>query len=439
MQQAADPAPRLPTKTFAILFCVSMATALGNTGMQSILPAIGRSIGFPDYLVAAIFSLSALLWALSSPMWARLSDLHGRKPLIMVGLAGFMVSMVCCGLVVGAGMSRLAPVLAIFILFLLSRALFGLFGAASNPATQAYVAERTRREERTEAMASLAGAFGLGTVLGPAIAPLFVLPIVGLAGPMFAFALIAAVMLFIVARHLPETRAPRALMADTGAGAAEDGGKPRSLFRDRRLTPFLIYGFLVAACQTAQGQTLGFLIIDKLHLPPLRAQGFTAVAMMAGAVAGLLAQWGLIRMFRMAPRHLLRWGAGIAAVANVIVAFAPSYSAVVMGYALSSLGYGFCRPGFTAGASLAVGHTEQARAAGAIAAINGLNVVVAPLFVLLYGALHPAPFLINAVILAGLLVLALRHGVLARAGDAPTTEDETAQSSLERNQEGVSV
>ena len=65
--------------------------------------------------------------------------------------------------------------------------------------------------------------------------------------------------------------------------------------------------------------------------------------------------------------------------------------------------------------------------------------VVAPLFVLLYGALHPAPFLINAVILPGLLVLALRHGVLARAGDAPTTEDETAQSSLERNQEGVSV
>jgi MFS family permease len=246
MQQAADPAPRLPTKTFAILFCVSMATALGNTGMQSVLPAIGRSIGFPDYLVAAIFSLSALLWALSSPVWARLSDVHGRKPLIMVGLTGFLVSMVCCGLVVGAGMRRLAPVLAIFILFLLSRALFGLFGAASNPATQAYVAERTRREERTEAMASLAGAFGLGTVVGPAVAPLFVLPIVGLAGPMFAFAVAAAVMLVIVARHLPEARGAHALTPDAGAGEAAAGRKPRSLFRDRRLTPFLIYGLLVA-------------------------------------------------------------------------------------------------------------------------------------------------------------------------------------------------
>ena len=160
---------------------------------------------------------------------------------------------------------------------------------------------------------------------------------------------------------------------------------------------------------------------------------------MAGAVAGLLAQWGLIRMFRMGPRELLRWGAGIAAVANVMVAFAPSYSMVVIGYALSSLGYGFARPGFTAGASLAVSHAEQARAAGAIAAVNGFNVVVAPLFVLLYGAAHPAPFLLNALVLAALVAFALINGVLGGASDVATTEDEAAQASFERDQEGVSV
>ena len=59
MTQAAEsPPPRLPGRSFEIIFGVSIATALGNTGMQSVLPAIGRSIGFPDYLVAAIFSLS---------------------------------------------------------------------------------------------------------------------------------------------------------------------------------------------------------------------------------------------------------------------------------------------------------------------------------------------------------------------------------------------
>ena len=438
MPAATSPRQDLPRRSFAIIFCVSIATALGNTGMQSVLPAIGRQIGFPDFLVAAIFSLSALLWAFSSPFWAARSDRSGRKPMMIVGLAGFMVSMICCGGVVAAGVRHLAAPLVIFVLFLLSRALFGLFGAASNPATQAYVAERTDREERTGAMAGLAGAFGLGTIIGPAIAPVFVLPGVGLAGPMLAFAVIAAVMIVVVLRWLPEPplAKPEAVPAADPAAAAP----PRvALLRDPRLTPFLIYGFLVASAQTAQGQTLGFLIIDKLRLPPMQAQGYTAVAMMAGAIAGLLAQWGLIRMFRMAPRDLLRWGAGLAAVANLIVAFAPTYSGVVLGYALSSLGYGFCRPGFTAGSSLAVSQGEQARAAGAIAAVNGVNVVVAPLFVLLYGAWHPAPFLVNTVVLAGLLLFALFNGVLTRAGAEPTTEDEAAQSSLERSQEGVSV
>ena len=36
-----------------------------------------------------------------------------------------------------------------------------------------------------------------------------------------------------------------------------------------------------------------------------QAQGFIAIAMMFGAVAGLLAQWGIIRMFEMTPRQLI--------------------------------------------------------------------------------------------------------------------------------------
>ncbi len=432
------PLATLSRRSLAIIFGVSIVTAVGNTGMQSVLPAIGRQIGFKDYLVAAIFSLSALLWGFSSPYWARQSDVKGRKPLMLIGLAGFMVSMICCGVVVGAGVRHLAAPVVIFVFFLLSRALFGLFGSAANPASQAYVAERTDRAERTDAMAGLAGAFGLGTIIGPAVAPLFILPFLGLSGPMFAFAVIAAVMMGLVIRFLPES--PFGVISVVQEASATDlVGKPKSPLRDSRLRPFLVYGFLLASCQTAQGQSLGFLIIDKLHLPPMQAQGFTAVAMMAGAVAGLLAQWGLIRMFRIGPRDLLRWGAGLAAIANLLVAFAPSYSAVVIGYALSSLGYGFCRPGFTAGASLAVGLSEQASAAGAIAAVNGISVIAAPVFVWLYGVWGPAPFLLNAVVLAGLLAFALYNGVLRAAGAAPTTEDEAALASLERSQEGVSV
>jgi MFS family permease len=435
MPKTAPPPDGLPKGSFAIIFSVSLVTAMGNTGMISVLPAIGRSIGIPDPMVAAIFSLSALLWAFSSPLWARASDKYGRKPLILIGLSGFMVSMIACGLVVSAGLVHLAPPMVIFGLFLLARALFGLFGAASNPATQAYVAEHTPPEQRTQSMSALAGAFGLGTVIGPFLAPIFVLPIIGLAGPMYGFALLAGAMLFVVWKYLPESQhMVREEDAPKVAGVPALRAKP--MWRDPRVTPFLIYGFIVAVCQTAQAQTLGFLIIDKLQLSPMQAQGFIAIAMMFGAVAGLLAQWGIIRMFEMTPRQLLRWGVAVAALGNVIVAMQPTYAAVVAGYAISSLGFGLARPGFTAGSSLAVDMHEQARVAGAIAAVNGVNVVLAPAFVWLYQAVAPAPFILSALLMLAMLAYAFRNPQLRNAHPQPATRADAAKATLEKRDEG---
>lgn len=435
MQDNAPHTTALPRRSFAIIFGVSMATAMGNTGLISVLPAIGRSLDIPDPMVSAIFSLSALLWAFSSPGWARASDRYGRKPLMLVGLSGFLISMMLCGAVVSSGLAKLAGPITIFVLFLLARALFGLFGAASNPATQAYVAEHTPVEGRTQAMANLAGAFGLGTVIGPFLAPLFIFPGVGLAGPLYSFAFIALGMLFVVWRFLPDSKpdpdARRPLRPVVG-------GEPETLpiWRDPRISPFLIYGFIVATCQTAQAQTLGFLILDKLELSPAKAQTYIAIAMMFGAVAGLLAQWGLIRMFEMTPRQLLRWGVGIAALGNLIVALSPAYYGVVVGYAVSSLGFGLARPGFTAGSSIAVSMSEQARVAGAIAAVNGINVIFAPLFVFLYQHFGPAPFIVNTLLMLGLLVYAFRNTALRNADPKPATQEAATLAALEKSDGG---
>jgi len=443
--RAAATPEQVRTRSFAILFCVSVTTALGNSGMQSVLPAIGRQIGIPDPMVAAIFSLSALLWAMASPFWARQSDLRGRKPLILLGLGGFVLSMIACGVVVSLGVRHFAAPMIIFGFFLLARAVFGLFGSASNPATQAYVAERTTREQRTQSMSTLAGAFGLGTIVGPLIATMFVLPMVGLAGPLFAFAVIAAAMLLVVARWLPEEKVPprsldddqrRFVPAEAEAGPEAKTTKRRPLWRDPRLIPFLIYGFLIASCQSVIQQILGFLIIDKVGLPPMQALDYTKMAWMTGAIAGLLAQWGLIRMFAMSPRHLLRWGAGLAAGGSLLMAIAPDYWTVVIAFALCNLGFAFARPGFTAGSSLAVGPGEQASAAGAIAAVNGVNIIFAPFFVALYGRIHIAPFLVVLAVLFGLAIFAFVHPTLRRAGEKPTSEDDATVSILERSEEG---
>ena len=208
------------------------------------------------------------------------------------------------------------------------------------------------------------------------------------------------------------------------------------MWRDPRVTPFLVYGFIAATCQTAQAQTLGFLIIDKLSMSPAQAQYFIAIAMMFGAVAGLLAQWGLIRMFEMTPRQLLRWGVAVAALGNLIVALSPGYYGVVAGYAISSLGFGFARPGFTAGSSIAVGIDEQARVAGLIAAVNGINVILAPAFVFAYQHYGPAPFILNTVLMAGMLVYAFRNTALKSADPRPATRDMATAATLEKSDEG---
>ncbi|MDP8915619.1 MAG: MFS transporter, partial [Pseudomonadota bacterium] len=202
---AVDQAQR--RRAFAILFAVLMSVAAGNTALQAVLPAIGRELGLADTLVTAVFSLSALLWAVTAPIWARASDRRGRKLLIQVGLTGYAVSMASFGAVVFAGLNGWLGGAAVFMGLMLARGMFGLTGSASNPAAQAYVAERTTPEERTNAISVLASAFGLGTVLGPAVAPFLALQPIGLVGPVFTFSLLALVMLAVVTRGLDEPRA----------------------------------------------------------------------------------------------------------------------------------------------------------------------------------------------------------------------------------------
>jgi MFS family permease len=416
---AASPDVRLDDKAkgraFAILFAVLLSSAAGNTALQTVLPAIGREVGIPDVLISSIFSLSALAWGVMSPVWARMSDKRGRKPMVILGMAGFAVSMLGFGFFILMGLKGLMVPLAVFAGAALSRAIFGLVGSASNPAAQAYVADRTAPADRTNALATMASASGLGTILGPAVAPFLVFPLLTLSGPMFAFAVIAGVVLILVMRGLPES------VDEIPDRVGEGKDKPRARVRwnDRRIMPFIVYGFLLASAQTVNQQTLGFMVIDKLHISPAKAAAFAGVAMMAGAVASLLAQWGLIRMLRLTPRQLLWLGASCAAIGNLIVAFSPDYHTLVVGFALCSLGYGFARPGFTAGASLSVGHEEQGAVAGAISAINGASVIIAPVLgVALYKWAHPSPYLMNVAVLVGLVAYALIDPVMRRVGDA---------------------
>lgn len=429
-------APREPVPArdgvFGLLFIVMLTIAAGNTALQSVLPALGRSLRVPDNAVAAAYSVSALVWVVAAPRWARRSDAHGRRAMILLGLTGFSVSLALCGAFLAAGINGVIGGTAAFIAFIGGRLVYGLFGSAAPPAVQALVAGNTTAIERTRALTLIASAFGLGTVLGPAIAPYFVIgrpfspPLLrsfqlGLAGPAFAFSIFGLVVLVVARIVLPNDRiigpGHGAAVAYPSIGGQSSGASvtaataPRAAhvgWRDPRIRGWMMAGLVTGNAQTIAGQTIGFLVIDRLMLAPVAAIEPTKIVLMMGAGAALLVQWGLIPMLGLDPRRLVLWGLILAAIGTALTGLATSLSSLATAYALASAGYGFTRPGFTAGSSLAVDADEQGSVAGKVTSVNGAAFVLGPsIGIGLYQINHALPYLLAAATLLVCLVYAI--------------------------------
>ena len=412
----------LTTRHFLLLYAAMLVAAAGNTALQSVMPAIGREIGIADFWVTVSYTWSAVLWVLLAPYWARASDRHGRKALTLVGVGGFIAAMTLCGLALLAGLKGVLAGGLTFGTFAICRAIYGSLGSATPSATQAYLASRTRRTARVEALSALSSSFSLGTIVGPALAPLFVLPIVGLAGPLFVFAAIAIIVFVAILIGLPDDTKPRhgrrsghgAAMsypslasAPTGASviaATRPKGKPLS-WTDPHIRSWITAGVVAGHAQAATLACIGFFVIDRLHLRPHGSEEEISIVMMAGAAATLAAQWGLIPRLGLRPRALILWGALIAASGLIVTMSATDLYGIVLGFGLASLGFGFIRPGFTGGASLAVPLADQGSVAGVVTAANGSAYVLAPgIGMLLYAADPHWPFIAGAALLLGLLL-----------------------------------
>lgn len=399
----------------ALLFSVMLVAAAGNTAMQSLLPAIGRVLAVPDIWVAIAFSLSAILWVVAAPYWARRADRRGRRALMRLGLYGFITSNLVCGLALAAGLGGHLGVVAVFAIFIFGRTLYGGLGSASPPAVQAYIAARTEGSQRVSALAIIASSFGLGTIVGPALAPAFIFPPLGLSAPLIVFAAIGALVLAWLALQLPDdtprnpARGTIVSYPSIGGGEAmaardEEAAPAAPLrWRDPRLWPWHLAGIIGGHGQAIVLTVLGFLIIDRLALAPAQAQQWIAIVLIVGAFATLLAQWWMIPQLRLGPGPLIAWGSVIGAVGSAITGLADSAYGITIGYALASLGFGLFRPGFTSGASLAVDLHEQNAVAGMVTSINGLAYVAGPVIgVALYTIGWPLPFLATAALLLAL-------------------------------------
>ncbi len=426
----------------ALLFMVMLTTAAGNTAMQSVMPSIGTSLGVDDVWISLAYSWSALLWVVCAPIWAERSDRRGRKAMMALGISGFIASFLLCGLMLWLGLAGILPAFWALLLFAAARSLYGGFGSAAPPAVQAYVASRTPRSERTQALSLIASSFGLGTVIGPALAPLMVMPVLGLAGPFLVFALIGAVTLIALRLRLPNDEpqfaargsayespysgSPTSEVAEETRDDDEDedcGPEPGKLrWFEPRLRPWVICGLLGGHAQAMVLGIAGFLVLDRLGLrsDPMAGAGPVGLVLMAGAIATLLAQWGLIPRLNLGPRAASLSGIAIAAVGTIVLALGQNLHTIALGYSIASLGFGLFRPGTTSGTSLALTRAEQGRAGGITASVAGASFIYAPaLGVWLY---NHSDWLGFGLIVA-LCSIVLVYGWTALQADSTLTKD----------------
>lgn len=422
---------RAYNRDFSILFLVMLITGAGNTALQSVLPAIGRSLKVPDSLIAAVFSVSALIWVFAAPYWARRSDRQGRRQMVLLGSAGFTVSTILVAIFLMAGLDGWIGPVATMGAVISARVIYGTFGSAAPPAAQAMVALRTSRADRTKALTLLGSAFGLGTIFGPALAPYMVMPGTGLAGPAFVFAILGMLTWIAAALYLgdevgtggddDDDQARGANVSYPSIGGAPAGAsitaatsevfEDKLAMRDPRIWPWMFGGLVMGHAQAMAGAAMGFLVIDRVGLPVTHIETQQAIGLvfMSGAAAALLVQWGVIPNLNLKPRTMMLVGLVLAALGLCGTASSFSLYTIATSYALSSIGFGFTRPSFVAGSSLAVGRRLQGLVAGRVTSINGASFVLGPTIgVGMYQLWQPMPYLVAALLMTFMIPYALR-------------------------------
>ncbi|HYP57160.1 MAG TPA: MFS transporter, partial [Beijerinckia sp.] len=141
---------------FAGLVTVLLLAALDQTIVATAMPTIGRELGDIEHLpwIVTAYLLAATA---ATPLTGKLSDIHGRRIVLLCSLAIFLIGSVACAL---------APTLLILTL---ARGLQGLGGGGLISLSQTVIADIVTPRERAGYQIYIAGVFMVSSLAGPAL------------------------------------------------------------------------------------------------------------------------------------------------------------------------------------------------------------------------------------------------------------------------------
>jgi DHA1 family tetracycline resistance protein-like MFS transporter len=317
--------PREPLKTEAsrkplyILLGVIVIDLIGFGVAIPVLPYLAKEQQEGGLVLGLLMASYAAMQFLFAPVWGRLSDRIGRKPVILLTIAGTSACLVLLGLS--------DSIVWMFV----ARTLGGVFGANISVAT-AYIGDMTEPEERTRWMGLVGASFGVGFTLGPVIGG--ALSVYGYGTPMlFAAGLAAANLVFAsIVLHEPPHRADEPEVMSDGPALASS-----AILKRLAAINFI---FTLAVCQL-EGMFALFMFHRFAYEPWDVAQIMFLMALVMMGIQG----GGIHRLAkRFGEKKLLVYGTTIMAIAFLAVPYVDSVALLIGPLVLSAIGRAVSQP-----------------------------------------------------------------------------------------------
>lgn len=343
----------------------------------------GQALGF----LIALFSFAQFIF---SPIAGDLSDKHGRKNLIIVGMLIFGLSQIAFGLAAN-----------LWILFAV-RFISGIGAAFLVPPIMAFVADITTLEERGRGMGLLGASMSLGFMIGPAIGGF--LSNISLQAP-FYFATGAALLAAIISYFILPNPAPRESSQEEVSLKREN--LVQQLKRSTQMPYFMmlivmfVFSFGLANFQS----TISLYVDHKYAYTPSQI----AILITVGGFVGVVAQTFIINPLfnKFGEMRVVHVNLIIAAFAMISILFVDSFSTILLVSMVFFTATALLRPAVNTIVSK-LADTEQGFAAGMMTAYMSLGNMIGPALAgILFDIDIRYPYIIGMVILLACFTIAL--------------------------------